>query len=207
MALLGDIRTKGMSSYFATARSFCVLAALVLVGHAVGAPAFALGDTPAKRFLQRFEALCLVPVDQTAPSLVAGTVAVQHVSARAAEHGFLVNEGLFTLADRAKLTPFALYLASKGDGLTIMHDLRASAARIEEGNHFTCMFSSKNITAEDLRGALAERLGVVQFENGEMIYARNGESHRVKLEDSPAVGVTLVRHTALVEPEALGAEQ
>ena len=184
-----------------------LLMAVFAVGFMPVSQAQALGDSPEERFIQRFEALCLMPVDEMAPSLVAGSLAVQHVSARAAEQGFLVNENLFTLADRAMLTPFALYLASKGDGLTIMHDLRAMAARIESQAHFTCMLSSKGIDADAIRQNLHDRIGVVVFDGGEVIYARSGKSHRVKIDHAPEVGVALVRHTALVDPDDKGAGQ
>ena len=169
--------------------------------------AIASADSAAQRFLERFETLCLMPVDTTAPALVSGIIAVQHVSARASEQGFLVNETLFNLADHATLTPFALYLASKGDGLTVMHDLRAVGAMVEGQHYFFCMFSSKNIAEKDLRAQLGARLGVVQFDNNEMLYPGNGTTHRVHLDTNPDVGVTLLRQLPLQNPPETGADQ
>ena len=168
---------------------------------------FASNDSPAKRFIERFETLCLMPVDYTAPALVSGSIAVQHVSARASEQGFLVNETLFNLADHATLTPFALYLASKGDGLTVMHDLRAVGAMVEGQHYFFCMFSSKDIAVTDLRAQLDTRDGVEQLPENVIFYELNGETHRVNLDTNPDVGVTLLRQLPLQNPPETGADQ
>ena len=184
---------------------YILIAAVFVIVAANGA--IASTDTAAKRFLDRFETLCLMPIDDTAPATVAGSIAVQQVSARAAEHGFLVNETLFSIADRATLTPFALYLASKGDGLAIMHDLRVVGALIEDQKHFSCMFSSKQISADELRTLLEGRLGVVQFEENVLLYARNGATHRVHVNIDPDIGTTLVRNTPLPDPSDPGTDQ
>ena len=203
-----QIKTSNTDTVMTHAFGVCLryFAALIILA-GFGTNSDASTDSAAKRFLERFETLCLMPVDTTAPALIAGSTAVQQVSARAAEQGFLVNETLFSVADRATLTPFALYLASKGDGLTVMHDLRAVGARINDQTYFTCMFSSTDIAEPDLRAQLDARLGVVQFDNGEMLYPRNGETHRVHLNISEDVGVTLLRQLPLPDPTDTGADQ
>ena len=182
-----------------------LMAAVFVITAATGAIASA--DSAAQRFLERFETLCLMPVDDTAPALVSGIIAVQHVSARASEQGFLVNETLFNLADHATLTPFALYLASKGDGLTVMHDLRAVGAVVEGQHYFFCMFSSKDIAVTDLRAQLDTRDGVEQLPDNVIFYELNGETHRVNLDTNPDVGVTLLRQLPLQNPPETAADQ
>ena len=182
-----------------------LMAAVFVISAATSAIASA--DSAAQRFLERFETLCLMPVDDTTPALVSGNIAVQHVSARASEQGFLVNETLFNLADHATLTPFALYLASKGDGLTVMHDLRAVGAVVEGQHYFFCMFSSKDIAVTDLRAQLDTRDGIEQLPDNVIFYELNGETHRVNLDTNPDVGVTLLRQLPLQNPPETGADQ
>ena len=64
-----------------------------------------------------------------------------------------------------------------------------------------------DIAEADLRAQLDARLGVVQFDNGEMLYPRNGETHRVHLNISEDVGVTLLRQLPLPDPPDTGADQ